>query len=134
MFSNLDYLFFTCISFFLSFFLNFFLSFFLSLFLSLSLSFFLSFFLSIFLFYLIFNTTFQSMMFRSFLDYQEELELRVPAHSDNIFAALPRKYRCSGRVGRGGRIVVDRFPVKNISALTCIFFFRICFCLFSFYM
>ena len=78
------------------------------------------------------------MMFRSFLDYQEELELRVPAHSDNIFAALPRKYRCSGRVGRGGRIVVDRFPVRNISALTCIFFFvfvsvcfhSICNCLF----
>ena len=60
---------------------------------------------------------FQSMIYRSFSEYQEDLELRIPL-SSTTSSSLPRKYRCSGRVGRGGRIVVDRFPVEHL----CIFF------------
>jgi hypothetical protein len=41
---------------------------------------------------------------RSVSEYAAELELR----SD---LPLPTKFRCRGRVGRGGRIVIDRVPV-----------------------
>ena len=59
---------------------------------------------------------FQFSLFRSFSEYQEDLELRTPlcpsnANSNGHYFCPPRKFRSAGRVGRGGRIVIDRFPV-----------------------
>jgi hypothetical protein len=46
-------------------------------------------------------------------DYMRDLEFR-PAESINTMSTttLPLKYRCRGRIGRGGRLVMDRIPVS----------------------
>ena len=77
-----------------------------------------SFFFFLLLFSLLssFVFSFQSIMYRSLSEYQDDLELRTSFSTSNTTststsACLPRKYRCGGRVGRGGRIMMDRFPV-----------------------
>lgn len=37
----------------------------------------------------------------------------LEAENDPIYDLYPRKYRCSGRIGRGGRIILDRKPVGS---------------------
>lgn len=51
-------------------------------------------------------------------DYMRDLEFR-PAESVNTISltTLPLKYRCRGRIGRGGRLVVDRIPVSFYFAI-----------------
>jgi hypothetical protein len=35
------------------------------------------------------------------------------SNEDGQEADYPLKYRCRGRIGRGGRLVIDRFPVSH---------------------
>ena len=45
-------------------------------------------------------------------DYLDDLELHRHVDADGD-TQLPLKYRCRGRVGRGGRLVMDRLPVYD---------------------
>lgn len=111
------------------------------------------------------------MIYRSFSEYQDDLDLRVNPYSSlstafpssssssstsssssfssfpsssfstSFSSCIPRKFRCSGRVGRGGRIVLDRFPVRNayirfilgLNCHFCLFFCACSFCLLRFF-
>lgn len=48
---------------------------------------------------------------RSAIEYLDDLMLRPPMDSNGSGHKLPLKYRTRGRVGRGGRIILDRIPV-----------------------
>lgn len=44
---------------------------------------------------------------RSYAEYMSDLEFRDDE-------AIPNKFRCRARIGRGGRLVYDRIPVMKL--------------------
>lgn len=48
--------------------------------------------------------------FQSVVEYIEDLELRTDMNGATI---APATYHCRFRVGRGGRLIMDRIPVSD---------------------